>query len=135
MKVLILILTLFSLSIFANEPLDSNIELVQDEFMSLNNLERFINSNPGVTLEGMKSIVSLKDDLQIIDTENQQVIFAKEMPIVSSFWWGCCLGIVGLLLVYIMTDNDQLQIKPAFWGCVIATIVWSAGGFFNPFGW
>lgn len=60
---------------------------------------------------------------------------AKEMPLVSGFWWGCCLGIVGLALVYFITDNDKAEVKNALIGCVVSTLIFGIGGLIDPFGW
>ena len=59
----------------------------------------------------------------------------KNMPLVGGFWWGCCLGVVGLALVYFITDHDKDQVRKAFLGCVVATVIWGIGGLWNPFGW
>ena len=54
---------------------------------------------------------------------------------IASFLWGCAFGWVGLLIVYLVTDNDKEQTKKALWGClangvaivVYATIIFNSG--------
>jgi len=40
---------------------------------------------------------------------------------IPAFWWGCVLGWVGWLLVYVLTDQDSAQTKKAFNGCLISS--------------
>ncbi len=47
---------------------------------------------------------------------------------IPSFLWGCILGWVGLLIVYLMAD-DSAETKKALWGCIISTVVWGGGYF------
>ncbi len=37
---------------------------------------------------------------------------------IPSFLWGCVFGVIGILLVYLMTDNDMDETKKALWGCL-----------------
>ena len=56
---------------------------------------------------------------------------------IPSFLWGCGLGVVGILVVYIVSDEDKVETKKALWGClawtavvVVADVIWwgSLGG-------
>ena len=39
-----------------------------------------------------------------------------------SFLWGFCLGAIGMLIVYLVTeDNDEL--KKSLWGCIAQTVL------------
>ncbi len=44
---------------------------------------------------------------------------------IPAFWWGCILGAIGILLVYVLTDGDRDQTKKALFGCLV-----SAGAYF-----
>jgi hypothetical protein len=37
---------------------------------------------------------------------------------IPSFWWGCILGWVGILVVYLVTE-DKEETKKALWGCIV----------------
>ena len=41
---------------------------------------------------------------------------------IPSFVWGFCLGLIGILVVYIVTDSRSESMK-AVWGCVAAVII------------
>ncbi|MBK9510485.1 MAG: hypothetical protein IPO04_13980 [Cytophagaceae bacterium] len=136
MKKVILSILFILVSVFAW----SNDEFSYSEndlnFDNLNKLESYINSHPGTTMEVLKSEKSeLLSGIAIEESTISTINLEGDMPIVGSFWWGCCLGVVGLLLVYFITDNDKDQVKSAVWGCLIATVLWGMGGLWNPFGW
>ncbi len=40
---------------------------------------------------------------------------------IPSFIWGCCFNFLGVVLVYIMTDENNKETKRAFWGCVVGS--------------
>ena len=100
-------------------------------------------------LEQIESVVAQQGlDMEALQTQHQDLassvewapestasFVAKEMPIVGGFWWGCCLGIVGLALVYFITDNDKTEVKNALIGCVVSTLLFGIGGLIDPFGW
>ncbi|MFN8430766.1 MAG: hypothetical protein U0V04_12380 [Spirosomataceae bacterium] len=114
---------------FTTPALDQN-------FSKLNHLESYVNNHPGATIETLKSENNeLIQNLSIEESSISVANTAGDMPIVGGFWWGCCLGVIGLLLVYFITDNDRDQVKSALWGCLIATLLWGLGGIWNPFSW
>lgn len=137
-------LTLFTLflctihAVFAATPnfkLDENS--VQAEFSELNKIESFVIQNEGITLsELQENHADVVADIELIE-ETSTVLSMGEMPLVGGFWWGCCLGIVGLALVYFITDNDKEQVKSALIGCVLFTVI--GGGLYgflgNPLNW
>ncbi len=64
-----------------------------------------------------------------VASENEEGIFSgdRDAPLgIPGFWWGFCLGWVGLLIVYLTMDEGasrKEQVKNALWGCVISTVV------------
>ncbi len=43
---------------------------------------------------------------------------------IPSFAWGFCLNWVGIVLVYVITQ-DQSQTKKALWGCVLGSVLYT----------
>ncbi|SOE20900.1 hypothetical protein SAMN06298216_1377 [Spirosomataceae bacterium TFI 002] len=128
------ILCLFSMASFAVEPLEMDID-VNAEFAALDRLEQAVEANSNLDYETVKANHSnLIEGVEIMQ-ESSVAVAGDQMPVLGAFWWGCCLGIVGLLIVYIVTDNDKDQMKQALIGCVIVTVLVGVGGFVNPFGW
>lgn len=133
-NVLLSILMLFSINSIANEPLELDLDL-QNEFAVLEKLENAVELDNELTLEALTANNSELLEGVSIANESSVATVGDQMPILGAFWWGCCLGVVGLLIVYIVTDNDKDQMKSALIGCVIVTLIAGIGGFINPFGW
>ncbi len=132
----IIVFMFLSLSGFAADNA-ANVE-VKAELMALNNLERFVLENPDMSLEAIKAKQpELLEDIKLVEDNNAITTnVMKDMPLVGGFWWGCCLGIVGLALVYFITDKDRSQVRSALWGCLLFTVLGGGiYGFWNPFGW
>ncbi|MFB6316983.1 hypothetical protein [Saccharicrinis sp. FJH54] len=43
---------------------------------------------------------------------------------IPSFLWGCLLSWVGLLLVYLLTEENKDETRKALWGCIANAGVW-----------
>lgn len=120
----------------ADTDLEYKVVTVEDEFAKVNKLEQYLSEHPDMTFEQVKQAKpELLEGIDLISNTNTNFAPSKDMPLVGGFWWGCCLGVVGLALVYFITDHDQDQVRKAFWGCIIATVLWGIGGLWNPFNW
>lgn len=42
---------------------------------------------------------------------------------IPSFLWGCVFGLLGVLLVYLVSDENKDETKKAVWGCVVSGAV------------
>lgn len=133
--ILSLIICLMFTNLWANENFTNPVS--EGEFSQINKIEAFIEANPQTTLAELKNKDSeLIQGIELLDNTDAVVnSVVKDMPLLSGFWWGCCLGVVGLALVYFVTDKDRDQTRKALIGCLIATLVWGIGGLINPFGW
>ncbi len=126
-----------SFSTFASNDFGYNTTINQNEFDKVVQLEKYLEKNQNVTLIDLKAKNSeLVNGLNLVeDATISNLNLNKNLPLLGGFWWGCCLGIVGLALVYFITDNDKDVVRKAFWGCLIGTLLVGAGGLLNPFGW
>jgi hypothetical protein len=89
----------------------------------LSSIESYVSQNYTLSVNEMASSNALISNLNT--TINPFFLGSGEPPLgIPSFLWGCGLGVVGILLVYIMTDNDKEQTKKAVWGCVTSTAVY-----------
>lgn len=104
------------------------------EFSELDKIEYLV-SQEGLDMESLKlqhpEVVSSVNWA----VESNAVFTAKEMPVARGFWWGCCLGVIGLALVYIITDNNKQEVKSALIGCVVSALLFGIGGLLDPFNW
>ncbi len=101
-----------------------NQKQVQDEFSDLNLLEQTVIDNSFITLSEMKSQNMLADKFGNLNLTTMMMEPALGIP---GFWWGCVLGPVGILVVYLLTDNDKPEVKKALYGCLVSGglyIVW-----------
>ena len=137
LSVLLVLLFVSINNVFATDTdLEYKSATVKEEFAKVNKLEAYLTQHPEMTYEQVKTAKpELLEGIDLISNTNTNFAPTKDMPLVGGFWWGCCLGVVGLALVYFITDHDKDQVRKAFWGCVIASILWGVGGFWNPFGW
>lgn len=88
----------------------------------LNELENYLALNEGTTYN---DLVLADSDLiaNVSDFSTPMGMMQEgESPLgIPAFLWGCVLGWAGLLLVYIITDNDKPQVKKALVGCLVGT--------------
>ena len=105
------------------EALKYDEKSINAEFEKLNKLEEYVNTNEGTTLADVKE-TELAKDLKL-DTNVTSTVAAGDLPLnIPAFWWGCVLGLVGVLVVYIVTDQDKDQTKKALYGCLVWVGVW-----------
>lgn len=97
---------------------------VNAEFEKLNKLEQYVTSHEGATLEDVKAVTELTKDLNL-DTNVTNSVAVDELPLnIPAFWWGCVLGPIGVLAVYLITDKDKDQTKKALFGCLVTAAVY-----------
>lgn len=105
------------------EALKYDEKTINAEFEKLNKLEEYVNTNEGTTLADVKDS-ELAKDLKL-DSNVTSTVAAGDLPLnIPAFWWGCVLGLVGVLVVYIVTDQDKDQTKKALYGCLVWVGVW-----------
>ncbi len=93
---------------------------VNAEFSQLNKLENYVDANANATIADAK-VAEIAAD---VDLDTSTIDVMKELPAnIPAFWWGFCLGWVGLIVVYVVTDNDKDQVKKALKGCIISGLV------------
>lgn len=92
-------------------------------FSELDELDSFLAQNEGVTYadllaSGSDLIANISDITAPMGSGP-----ASDDPLlgIPPFWWGCVLGWVGLLLVYVLTDKDRELTRKAMTGCLIST--------------
>ncbi len=130
MKKLISILSVFCLTLsfaFATEPQESftfNEDEIAAEFDQLNKIEKYVQESD-ITLEELQAQNSdLVDGIEL-SADTSGALAAAEMPLgIPAFWWGCVLAVLGVILVYVLTDQDKEQTKKALIGCLVFAGAW-----------
>jgi hypothetical protein len=96
---------------------------VQQEMSGLTKLETYVEQHPGLTYNDLVDQHSdLLDGVRYDVEASLGVMKPVDGPLgIPSFLWGCVLGWVGILVVYLIT-NDSEEAKKAFWGCLLQPV-------------
>ena len=93
---------------------------VKSEFASLKTAEEYVAAHD-VDLTTLEATGMLAPDVTIsawTPDDGEGPPFG-----IPSFLWGCVLGVIGVVLVYILTDGNKDESKKAFYGCLVAAVV------------
>ncbi len=124
-RILTIFFSLFlSVCSFAYEPLQK--EDFTSEFKKLNQLESIIKANPNLTVDSViKEQPQLLKDLGINSETKSNIGDDDPMKPAGfpAFWWGFCLGVWGILIVYLITDNDKAALSKTVKGCITASAI------------
>ena len=106
-----------------------NQEAVEMEMAELSCLENFVLENPGISLS---DLVASENELVAnmahspafygLNTMNEKALG------IGGFWWGCCLGPLGILVVWLAAD-DPAETRKSIFGCVISTLLSGSSSF------
>ena len=96
-------------------------------FKKLNQLEAIVTANPALTIDSViKDQPELLKDLGISNEAKSGI--GGDDPLrpagFPAFWWGFCLGVWGILIVYLITDNDKAALNKNVRGCITAMLVY-----------
>jgi len=112
-----------SKGITGSNPFTYDREQLQSEFTEVAHIENYLMTND----EGQSW------ELSILMAQNQGIVeynlsstigsLVSEPPLgIPSFIWGFCLGLVGMLIVNLVTE-DKEETKKALLGCLVGTVV------------
>ena len=102
---------------------------IDQDFAQLNQLENYVETHNGVSLNEVKSsnpevLSNLADDPKNFQSLGSTLSAAGENPLgIPAFVWGCVLGWVGILVVYLIAEDRELT-KQAFYGCLVGGVAW-----------
>lgn len=93
------------------------------EWESLETIEQYIEAHPEKSPEQvMERFSETSTSLQWDAPHAIAASLESELPLgIPAFFWGCCFGLLGVILVVLITDNDKSQTKKALYGCLTAT--------------
>jgi hypothetical protein len=113
-------------TILANDPdlFKLDYKAVQAEFSELNQLASMVTTNADLTYSSLQltnsnlvTSLRLVPESELPDGTNNPVLG------IPSFLWGCAFGVVGMAVVYIVSNQDMVETKKALWGCIAWTAV------------
>jgi hypothetical protein len=127
MKRLLIISCLAIAALFSVQANDADLfsyssEAVVTALSDLSVIESYVTSNPAISINDLMKTGNFL--VNGIDVNTNPFGINGEPPLgIPSFLWGCVLGWVGLLIVYIVSDQDKEETKKALWGCITGTVV------------
>ena len=84
-------------------------------------------NHPETTLTNLiNNNCNLLANMNISEIFSPNITFDGPPLGIPSFLYGCCFGPVGLVTIYIMTDNDRNEVNKAFTGCMILFLFYVA---------
>lgn len=87
-------------------------------------VENYVNQNEGVTLSTMNADGQTLANVANLTEESSLSALMFDGPAgVDSFIWGLCLSWVGLLIVYLVTQDGD-ETKKALYGCLLSGLFW-----------
>jgi hypothetical protein len=106
-----------------------NQDALEVEMADLTSLEKFVVENPGVSLS---DLIASENKL-VSGIANTNAFFGMESMNervlgIGGFWWGCCLGPVGILVVWLAAD-DPGETRSSIIGCIINVLLSGGGSF------
>lgn len=126
MKKIILLTTAFCMMIGVSMANNASLfqldeQSIENQFADLNELESIIVANDGITLTGIQNgELNLSPELSSKVKGLSDGMNLMEPPAgIPGFWWGCVLGPLGILLAYLISDQDRDETKSALWGCLV----------------
>lgn len=122
-----LIIFLFAGTSFAEDPdlFSYDKSVVETEMASLNELEQYVLDHPGVTLNSLKEEgIPLASSLSGANSYSALNRMYDKALGIGGFWWGCCLGPAGILVVYLVTE-DKAETRSSIIGCVVGSLLYS----------
>jgi len=96
---------------------------VDQEFTELNSLAEMVEANPDLTYSTLSvTDAGLVESMSLMPNAAMPLARGNAVLGIPSFWWGCALGLVGVGVVYFLTDQDSEEAKKALWGCLVGTV-------------
>ena len=97
---------------------------VQKEFSELNQLASMVTANADMTYSSLQLANSnLVTSLRLVPESVLPDGTKNPVLGIPSFLWGCAFGVVGMVVVYIVSNQDMVETKKALWGCITWTAV------------
>ena len=118
LTVLLCLLCMGTIAFANNGEFSYDSEKVNSSLSALNDLEAMHHATPNATFDDLIQDARFEgisiDKATVYGHAN-----SGDLPVLPAFWWGCILGAIGILIVYLITE-DSNQTKAALWGCLVA---------------
>jgi hypothetical protein len=100
---------------------------ITNSFEKIDDLVNFISANETATYSDIEQTNSSL--LENVSASSAVALSTQEDSsplVIGAFFYGCLFSVVGIILVAIVTNNDNNQIKKAEIGCIVSTVALTA---------
>ncbi len=122
MKKFLLIITLAVAGLLKVSASDADLfsydkSAVQSALSELSVLETYVVEHPAIAVVNVTKSGSYM--INGIELFANPLMGGGDIPLgVPAFFWGCILGVVGVAIVYFVTNGDRDQVRKAIYGCI-----------------
>ncbi|MCD4695325.1 MAG: hypothetical protein K8S16_03705 [Bacteroidales bacterium] len=98
---------------------------IKSELAEVNALENYLLQNDNMTYTDLLAGNNPFARNLSFGNEGFMGFSSYEPPLgIPSFLWGFCFGGIGILIVYVITEEKEETMK-ALWGCVASGVIWT----------
>jgi hypothetical protein len=97
---------------------------VNSEMAELQAIENYVSVNQGITLTNLQAENNaLVNNMNFVTGEfgGMSTLSGEAAFGIPSFLWGCVFGVVGIAVVYFVTEDSE-ETKKAFFGCIVGSL-------------
>lgn len=112
-------------------PFQDDLSRLDNEFAGMTELEQLVVANNATYTQLASENNALLSNVTN-DNDIAASLLGSAAPSgdrllgIPGFWWGFCLGILGIILVYVAVEGDAKKVegKKAILGCAIWSVLW-----------
>lgn len=109
-------------SVNVDNPFTYSRDYVRQEFAPVDEIANYLIKTKNPSLDEIQS--TARFSIKELNTDMEAISSIFEPPLgIPSFIWGFCLGWVGILIVYLVTE-DKDETKKALLGCVVGGLTY-----------
>ncbi|MBC7776997.1 MAG: hypothetical protein H7246_16315 [Phycisphaerae bacterium] len=112
-------------------PFQDDLSRLDNEFAGMTQLEQLVEANHAtysqLASENNALLNNVTNDNDIASSLLGSVAPDGDRLLgIPGFWWGFCLGILGIILVYVAVEGDakKTEGKKAIIGCAVWSVIW-----------
>ena len=97
---------------------------VKAALSELSVLETYVTEHPAIAVVNETKSGSYM--INGIELMSSRFMSGGDVPLgIPAFFWGCVFGVVGVAIVYFVTNGDKDQVRKAIYGCIPWVVVWA----------
>lgn len=101
---------------------------IQSVDAQLASIENILDENALTYTEFIAKYPEKAENVSLGESEVINSLMASDAPLgINGFFWGFCLGLLGILIVFLVTMDDPSQnkyLKNALWGCIASGLLY-----------